>query len=76
MTYQTYDASIASSGSLAERASDWIAARVRGIGEFFAERGRIAQLAALDLRTLKDIGLTPSEISSVAHNPADPTRLR
>lgn len=76
MAYQTYNSSTLSSHSVFERAGDWIVGKVRAIGDFYAEQGRVAQLAALDLRTLRDIGLHPSEIASVAHHQVDPTRRR
>jgi uncharacterized protein YjiS (DUF1127 family) len=76
MAYHTYDTSIDPVRSLQERTGSWIAETVRGIGDFYAERGRLAQLAALDRRTLHDIGLHPTELQSVAHNPHDTTRRR
>lgn len=76
MAYQTFDSSVEPAHGFGERAGDWIVETVRGIGDFYAERGRIAQLAALDRRTLRDIGLHRSEITSVVHNPSDPSRRR
>jgi uncharacterized protein YjiS (DUF1127 family) len=76
MAYQTFNSSTVPAHGLFERAGDWVAETVRGIGDFYAERGRVAQLAALDRRTLHDIGLHHSEISSVVHNSSDVTRRR
>lgn len=76
MAYQTYNSPALHSHNVIERAGDWIVAKVRAIGDFYAEQGRVAQLAALDRRTLQDIGIHRSEIASVAHNQVDPTRRR
>lgn len=76
MAYQTYNSSHVPTHGLFARAGEWAAEKIRGIGDFYAERGRLAQLAAFDRRTLLDIGLHPTEIQSVAHLPADPTRRR
>ncbi len=75
MAYHTYDHAIANAGIVA-RAGDWIAHQVRAIGDFYAEQGRLAQLAALDVRTLNDIGLHQCELTSIVHNPRDTTRIR
>ncbi|WP_416896160.1 MAG: DUF1127 domain-containing protein [Minwuia sp.] len=74
MAYQTYDHRIAARNSVPGSIGDWISARIHAIGDFYAERGRLAQLAALDARTLRDIGLGRAELTSVAHNVGDPTR--
>jgi uncharacterized protein YjiS (DUF1127 family) len=75
MAYQTYDAHVGSHGVFA-RIADWFADRAARLDAHRAEQQRIAELGALDARTLRDIGLSVAEISSVAHNPADVTRIR
>lgn len=76
MAYQTLHPAEHSATGTVESFREWLATTVRRIGAFYAERGRVAQLAALDRRTLKDIGIAPSEITSVAHWPNDPSRRR
>jgi len=76
MAYQTLHPNEHSATGIVEGLREWLATTIRNIGAFYAERGRVAQLAALDRRTLKDIGISPAEISSVAHWPNDPSRQR
>jgi len=75
MTFQTYDHTHVGPGTFGH-IRDWIGQKVRDIGAFYAESGRLAQLAALDNRTLKDIGVHRSELTSFVHNPGDATRSR
>ncbi|WP_417513113.1 DUF1127 domain-containing protein [Minwuia sp.] len=74
MTYQTYDMHTGVAGGFFKRIGDWALNRIEAIASVRAAQQRLAELEALDNRTLKDIGLSRNELPSVAHNPHDLSR--
>lgn len=75
MTVQTYDIAGTRNG-LVNRAFDWVGDRLTAMGEARARAAMTRELLRLDERTLRDIGFSRSEITSLVANPADASRIR
>lgn len=58
------------------RAVDWVNDRIAEFHEHQARRARYEELASLDDKTLRDIGVARSELLAVAKDPAAFERQR
>ena len=75
MTVQSYDLTHSHAGLLA-RASGWVQDRLTELQAGIENARRLEQLERLSDRTLHDIGLNRSELTSVVSHPHDATRVR
>lgn len=75
MTVQSYDLTHSDSGLLA-RAAAWVQDRFTNLEAARQNAKRLRELEALSDATLRDIGLSRSELTSVARHQSDISRGR